>query len=159
MTLLTSPCQILDEFIDESYQGCLKLGAGDSVGGAPCILQSKDLDEVAHGSRKPMQAFESPFLGMSKEEVRDFFVENVVPHSAFTSLTFAIMDEDTVSKKTCVVAVNDQASNLKSLRADFYASMFNMVPLEMVTISIEETEFVDTDKVFDREEVEKQMGK
>lgn len=148
--------QILDEFVDESYQGCLKLGAGDSVGGAPCILASKDLDAVAHGSRKPMQAFESPFVGMSKEEVRDFFVKNVAPHSAFTSYAFAIMDEDSAEKKTCVVAVDDKP--LKWIRTDFFASMYNMVPLEMATMSIEETEFMGTDKVFDREEVEKVTG-
>ena len=118
---------------------------------------SKDLDTVAHGSRKPMEAFESPFLGMSKEEVRRFFVEKVVPHPAFTSLTFAIMDEDTVERKSCVVAVDSEP--LKYIRTDFFASLYNMIPLEMVTISIEETEFVGTDKVLDRAEVEKMIKK
>ncbi|MCJ1249340.1 hypothetical protein MMC30_006563 [Trapelia coarctata] len=150
------PPNILDEFLDQSYQGCLKLGAGDSVGGAPCILTSKDLASVTHGSRTPTQPFSSPFLDMSVEEVRKFFAENVVPHSAFTSSVFAVMDAATVAKKTCVVAVDD--GELKVIRTDFYAAMWNMVPLEMATMSIEETEFVGSERVFDREEVERVMG-
>ena len=104
-----------------------------------------------------MQAFESPFLGMTKEQVRDFFAEKVTPHPAFVFGTFAIMDEDTVSKKTCIVAVNSKP--LKYIRTDFFASMFNMVPLEMATVSIWRKGFTNTDKVFDREQAEKVMGK
>lgn len=100
-----------------------------------------------------MQAFESPFLGMSKEDVQDFFVKDVAPHKAFTSGTFAIMDRDSAKEKTCLVVVNDEP--LKSMRTDFFASMYNMIPLEMVTISIEETGFEGTDKVFGRDQMMK----
>jgi hypothetical protein len=46
--------QILDEFIDEAYEGCFSMVPDGDVCASTCILEPTDLDSIAHGSRKPM---------------------------------------------------------------------------------------------------------
>jgi hypothetical protein len=43
---------------------------GGSPGDSLCIIETTDLDSIEHGSREPMQPFESPFLGMTDDQVR-----------------------------------------------------------------------------------------
>lgn len=70
-----------------------------------CTLDTENLDSVIHGSRKPMQPFESPFIGMTDDEVRSWMNEHQHPH--FAECTFAVLDGDTAKNKTCRIRVTD----------------------------------------------------
>lgn len=74
-------------------------------GDCPYILDTEDLDSVTYGSRKPMQPFESPFLGMTDDEVRTWMSEHRNPN--FVESTFAVLDGDTARNKTCRIGVTD----------------------------------------------------
>lgn len=120
------------------------------VGASPCILETTDLDSIAHGSRKPTQAFESPFHGKSEDEIRAWVKEH--EHPNFAQTTFTILDEDTIKNKTCRVGYT--LGDDRMLLTDFYANMYVRVPVEMATVSWDEEEFVGTGKVFSRKYIE-----
>jgi hypothetical protein len=60
--------QILDEFIDEAYEGWFSMVPDGDVGASTCILETTDLDSIAHGSRKPMRAFKSLFSARRRRD-------------------------------------------------------------------------------------------
>jgi len=125
------------------------------VGGAPSILQTTDLHSISHGSRKPMQAFESPFLCKTEDEIRTFMQENRTEH--FASLTFTIFDEETIKHKTCRTGDASEKCDERILLADFYTNMLIRVPIQMGVRSFkEDVELLGTGKVYNREFVEEQ---
>ncbi|KFY00959.1 hypothetical protein V490_01129 [Pseudogymnoascus sp. VKM F-3557] len=131
------PLAILDELIDEAWEGACGLTDNyeDPPGGCLCIITTEDLGSIGHGSRKPMQPFESPFLGMTDDEVRTWFLEH--QHPGFSYFTFAVLDKDTVKNKTCRIGyrdVNAEEDN-KMVITDFYASIYIQIPLDVVVIS------------------------
>ncbi|KIN09074.1 hypothetical protein OIDMADRAFT_23793 [Oidiodendron maius Zn] len=126
------PPQVLDEFIDQAYEGCFAMVDDGDVGASPCILETTDLNSVQHGSRKPARAFESPFLGKTDDEIREWVKEH--PHPSFAQLTFTILDEDTIKNKTCRVGYTRGDDRI--LITDFYATMYVRVPIEMATSSL-----------------------
>jgi hypothetical protein len=52
-----------------------------------------------------MQPFESPFLGMTDNEVRTWFNEH--QHHNFTCEAFSVLDKDTKKNKTCRIRYAD----------------------------------------------------
>jgi hypothetical protein len=120
------------------------------VGASPCILETANLDSVQHGSRKPARAFESPFLGKTDDEIRVWVKEHTHPN--FASLTFTILDEDTIKNKTCRVGYTRNDDRM--LLTDFYATMCVRVPIEMATISWHEEGLVGTGRVFNRQYIQ-----
>jgi len=114
------------------------------VGASPCILNTKDLSSITHGSRKPMSDFESPFLGQTDDQIRQWMKDQTTPN--FAKYTFTILDEDTVKNKTCRVGHVDDD---RILLTDFYTTMVVRVPIEMATVSWESYEYVG-DNVYDR---------
>jgi hypothetical protein len=117
---------------------------------SPCILTTTDLDSITHGSRKTMRAFEYPFLGKSDDEIRAWMKEH--EHPNFARLTFTILDEHTIKNKTCRVGYT--RGDDRMLITDFYANLYIRVPIEMVTLSWDEEEYVGTGKVFNRKYIE-----
>ena len=124
------------------------------MGGAPCILQTTDLSSIAHGSRKPMQAFDSPFLGKTDSEIRTFMQENRNKH--FASLTFTIFDEETIKNKTCRIGDASEKCDERILLTDFYTNMVVRVPIEEGVRLLVEEELLGTGKVYDRRFMEEQ---
>ncbi|OBT51909.1 hypothetical protein VE04_06389 [Pseudogymnoascus sp. 24MN13] len=90
--------KVLNELIDEAKNGLCAMMMDDR--GVP-----EDLDSVTYGSRKPMQPFESPFLGMADNEVRTWMSEH--RNLNFVESTFAVLDGDTARNKTCRIGVTD----------------------------------------------------
>jgi hypothetical protein len=129
--------QILDELIDEAWEGASSVLSGDdpSPAGCICVVTTEDLDSIEHGSRKPMQPFESPFLGMTDDEVRTWFNEH--RHPNFASGTFTVLDKDTAKYKTCRIGYTDidAEEGNKMITTDFYASIYIQIPLDVVVIS------------------------
>lgn len=132
---------------------------GDDIGvprDCLCILGTANLDSVTHGSRKPMQPSESPFLGMTDDEVRSWMSEH--RHPNFVGSTFAVLDGDTARNKTCRIGVTDvvQDNVDKMITTDFYGSMYVMVPVEVATVSwYNHAEFfLGSGKVLNREYIE-----
>lgn len=148
LSLFNTTLQILDEYIDQCYQGCFALAEMDA-GAAICILETTNLDSITHGSRQPMRAFKSPFLGKSDDEIRTWMKEH--EHPSFGQLAFTILDEDTVKNKTCRVgSFNDD----RMLLADFYGDLHIRVPIEMCTISWDEEPLVGSEKIFDQKYIQ-----
>ena len=116
------------------------------VGASPCILETTDLNSIANGSRSPMHAFESPFLGKTDDEIRAWMEEH--KHPNFAQTTFTILDEDTIKNKTCRVGYTLDDDRI--LLSDFYADLCIRVPVEMCTISWDELELIGTGKVFNQ---------
>jgi hypothetical protein len=81
-----------------------------------------------------MEPFESPFIGMTYDEVRIWMDEH--RHLNLAEGTFVVVDEDTAKNKTC--RIGSQSYNTeyddRMLITDFYASMQYMVAMEAVTI-------------------------
>lgn len=127
-----------------------------NVGAFACILQTDDLASVTHASRSPMQAFDSPFLGWTETQVRQWMKAN--RNDDFASSSFAIMDEETITKKIlrvgCMLEDEDDNDDKRMLLVDFFGHMYCRVPLEMATVSWLDEERVGTDRVFDRKYVE-----
>lgn len=77
----------------------------------------------------------------------------------FSYSTFVVLDERTVRDKT-VLLVGDSIEDdqeFATLRADFYACLYGLVPMEMGTVGMEEEE-TDSSGVLSREVVERHMG-
>jgi hypothetical protein len=85
---------MLDEFIDEAYEGWVDLVGEDARGASLCILQTTDLDSIIHGSRKPMPNFESLFLNQTDTEIREWMLNH--PHPNFARSTFTVLDQNTI---------------------------------------------------------------
>lgn len=64
----------------------------DGSGSAPCI-QTTDLDSITHGSRKPMHEFDSPFLGWTEDQVRDWVIKHRHPNFAYLHLQSLINEQ------------------------------------------------------------------
>lgn len=127
-----------------------------NVGSMPCILETTDLDSIRHGSRPEMKAFESPFLGFTDSQVRQWLKDH--PHENFAECTYAIMDEDTIANKTlrvgCLTTNIRGIEDERTLLVDFFGHMVCRVPLEVHTVSWFEEGRVGTDKIYDRKYVE-----
>ncbi|KAL5345378.1 hypothetical protein ACLOAV_009749 [Pseudogymnoascus australis] len=153
------PVKILDELIDEAKNSVYGM-MGDNDRGVPsdclCILDTENLDSVIHGSRKPVQPFESPFIGMTDDEVRSWMNEN--KHPNFAECTFVVLDGDTAKNKTCRIGATDfiPVDSDRMITTDFYGIMFVMVPVEMATCSWYDHEefYQGSDKVLNREYIE-----
>ena len=138
--------------MEESYKGVLDIDDSDA-GVSPCILTTTDLDSITHGSCKPMRAFKSPFFGKSDDEIRAWMKEH--KHPNFAGLTFTILDEHTIKNKTCRVGYT--GGDDRMLITDFYANLYIRVPIEMVTLSWDEEEYIGTGKVFNRKYIENDL--
>lgn len=124
-----------------------------------CILDTMDLNSVVHGSRTPMQPFESPFIGWTDDECRSWMNEHRHPY--FADYTFIVLDKDTAKNKTCRVGytyVNEMMGD-KMLITDFYICMHSMPALEICELTWEANEFVGTGEVDNREKFEEETRK
>jgi hypothetical protein len=101
-----------------------------------------------------MQAFESPFLSKTDDEIRTFMQENRNEH--FASVTFTIFDKETVKNKTCRVGNAFEGCDKRILPTDFYTNMVIRVPAEMGVRRLVDEELLDTWKVYNREVMEEQ---
>lgn len=118
-----------------------------------------DLNSVVHGSRTPMQPFESPFIGWTDDECRSWMNEHWHPH--FAEYTFIVLDKDTVKNKTCRVGytyVNEMMGD-KMLITDFYTCMHSMQALEILELTWEANELVGTGEAYNREKFEEETRK
>ncbi|OBT69199.1 hypothetical protein VE03_01939 [Pseudogymnoascus sp. 23342-1-I1] len=122
---------VFDELIDESWKGAYDLTYNQvTPSRCLCILTTENLGSIKYGSRRPMQPFESPFLSMTDDEVRNWFNEH--RHPNFDCTTFAVLDKDTAKNKTSRIGnidVNEEAGD-KMITTDFYASIYIRIPLE-----------------------------
>jgi hypothetical protein len=148
LPLSNTALKILDEYIDKFYKGSFDL-ADQDCGTAPCILETDNLDSITHGSRQPMRAFKSPFLGKSDNEIRAWMREH--KHPSFSQLTFTILDNDTVKNKTCGVGYT--IGDDRMLLADFYGNPVMRIPIEMSTLSWDEEGLVGTEEIFDGKDI------
>lgn len=137
--------QLLDEFIEQAYEGCYAMVDDGEVGASPCILDTTDLSSITHGSRKPMPDFDSPFIGKTDNEIRQWMKDHKNPN--FAECTFIILNEDTIKNKTCRVGHIDDDKRI--LLTDFYTTMVIRVPIEMATLGWESYEYVG-DRVYNR---------
>ncbi|EFR01030.1 hypothetical protein MGYG_04033 [Nannizzia gypsea CBS 118893] len=129
------PPEILDRFIYEAYAGMLDvLGEIDEVGpGAPCILETTDLDSITHGSRLPMKQFKSPFLGWTEGQVREWMVKH--EHPNFASSTFTILDQNTIDRGISRMGyISEVMPDDRMTNARFSDDLANRVALEMCTL-------------------------
>lgn len=134
------------------------LGDRTSSGASPCILQTTDLDSIAHGSRKPMPDFESPFLGMTDDEVRDWMLKHQHPPD-FAQSTFTILDQNTVERRISRIGYAGEIDpDDRMLWADFFADLYVRVPIEMGTTGWDTEELVGTGEVFNRKVIEEQKA-
>ncbi|OBT62549.1 hypothetical protein VE03_07405 [Pseudogymnoascus sp. 23342-1-I1] len=165
---ITAPVllEILDELIEESQKGL-----NDMIGGTPtgskegppmeclCFLETMDLNSVVRGSRKPMQPFESPFIGWTDDECRSWMNEH--RHPSFATYTFVVLDKDTVKNKTCRIGYTyvDKPKGDQMLITDFYTCMHSMPALEISEMDWEENKLVGTGEVDSREMFEEDRRK
>lgn len=94
------------------------------------FITSKDVSAIASGATRPGEAFKSPFLGESIEEVSDWFVNNIAPSvNAFTEYSFLVMDSRTAEDNTCllVCTLDDE---LKTLRCGFDVAQLQISSIE-----------------------------
>ncbi|KFX88730.1 hypothetical protein V490_07445 [Pseudogymnoascus sp. VKM F-3557] len=156
------PLKILDELIEESKNGLRGLIDDDegNTGYHLCILDTMDLNSVEHGSRTPVQPFESPFIGWTDDECRSWMNEHRHPY--FATYTFVVLDKDTVKNKTIRIGYLfvDEPQGDQMMVHDFYTSMHSMPALEIgnMTWSCNE-EFLGTGKVYNRQKFEEGQKK
>jgi hypothetical protein len=150
--------QILDEFIDEAYKGWIDLVDDPKMwAGAPCILQTTDLDSITHGSRKPTPDFESPFLNNTEDEIRDWMQKN--RHPNFAEFTFTILDQNTVDHKICrmgYVGHTPSDTDTRMLSSEFYVDLYIRVPLEMCTVDWDDIQSTAAGGVYSRKVMEEE---
>ena len=107
------------------------------------IATSTSAAGVQQGTRTPVAAFRSPFLGKDIVDLygiwRAHFVqpralEPSAPQ-AFAANTFCILDGRTLDDRTAVIA-SDESGSLDAVRCVFAEALYNAVPLEMRTVTI-----------------------
>jgi hypothetical protein len=130
--LMVACFQILDDFIDQAYEGWYELVEGEeSPAESPCILQTMDLDLISHGSRKPMTDFESPFLNWTDNEIRDWMVTH--QHPNFAQSTFTILDQNTVDHQISRIGyIDEEDPDDRMLLADFFPTCTSEFRLKCV---------------------------
>jgi hypothetical protein len=106
-----------------------------------------------------MQPFESPFIGMTDDQVRSWMDQH--PHPSFAADTFTILDGDTIKNKTCRIGYNgyDDRDRDKMLITDFWASLMVRITIEMAEISWWELDTLKTGEVYGRKFLEKTKPK
>ncbi|MCJ1291004.1 hypothetical protein MMC34_002546 [Xylographa carneopallida] len=126
---------ILDNLITNSRKGLLAILGGDSA--ALYFLDSKPGVPINAGCHRPMKAFHSSWIGKSLSQIyRHFKADYNGINNEFCNHTFAILDEETAANGTMLL-VTDRGGSLVTQRSDFYCSLHELVPMEMVTRAVE----------------------
>ncbi|MCJ1378687.1 hypothetical protein MMC17_001786 [Xylographa soralifera] len=126
---------ILDDLIINSRKGLKAIQGEDSA--AFYFLDSNPGVPIVSGSHLPMKAFHSSWIGKSLDEVYSHYkTEHSGQNNGFCDHTFAILDEESVAKKTMLLAT-DKEGSLVTLRSDFYSSLHELVPVEMGTAAVQ----------------------
>ncbi|KAF3492365.1 uncharacterized protein GIQ15_01882 [Arthroderma uncinatum] len=143
---------ILDNFIDEAYEGILRGDDGINTPVCPCILQTTDLRSISHGSRKPMPEFVSPFLNKTDEEIRDWMLKH--PYPGFAEGTFTVLDQQTIDSGLSRIGYcGEKSPDPRMLISDPYADLIVRASVEMCESDWEE-EVAEADGVRTRKEIE-----
>ncbi|CAA7260774.1 unnamed protein product [Cyclocybe aegerita] len=113
------------EHLKREYSFCADEKAEDCV-----LILTSDNIASAQPSTLPMKTFQSPFLGKTVEELRDWFTLNItnkrVPTKSKSCMPycFIVLDQRSVKDETCVFA-STQGGRLQHLRSDFYVAYDN----------------------------------
>ncbi|MCJ1235290.1 hypothetical protein MMC14_003257 [Varicellaria rhodocarpa] len=145
------PNGMLDELVISSKEAINRIGGVGQL----CILQSTSISNINSGSTAPIQPFTSPFLNQDLDAIHKLYRENIQSKDDWTTSTFAIIDEKTVSDKTILLACSLR-EGLETRRSDFYASLFELLSLEMGTWLFEDDD-LNQNGVLTRETCENRL--
>ena len=121
------------------------------------FITSKDVSAITSGATRPAEAFTSPFLGETIEQVRDWFVANITPiDNGYTGFSFLVLDSQTVEDNTCLF-VCTLFDELQTVRCDFYVAQTQIKSIEFGSEGMEDgtrdlfmkTGQVMTDELYD----------
>ena len=134
----------MDDFIHKARSGANELFGG-LEGAAQCILTSDSTANVRGGSRYPMQAFQSPFIGKSVEDIYKIFSDKIRGEKSKALADFAffactILDEQTAKDKSTCLIVSDAPDGeneigpkkwaYRTIRTEFANSLYHAIKLD-----------------------------
>jgi hypothetical protein len=107
------------------------------------VLSSADISTIQTHTNVPFdQECPSAFLDKSPAQVHAIYSDCVRPEdgrpSYMSRCTFLILDERTLKDRS-VMLCTDQTNTLETVRSDFATSLRNVIPLELMTLSMAET--------------------
>jgi hypothetical protein len=106
------------------------------------IMDTKDIATITKGASLPITTSPTAFLGLSLEEVRDWFDANITQRrpKGFMPHCFLVIDNESTEDDSCVfVCTQDSApGELHSLRCGFEVALQNAVTCGVQGKSIEE---------------------
>jgi hypothetical protein len=123
--MLCHALQTIENFLEitKSYQlGSPQLFKNDPMDTADwlALITSKDLSSIHRGLSSPVQPFTSPFIGMSVDEVTEWFKTNVAQPElpGYNIEIFIIFNDESVMDEVCtVVSIFDEQA--ERLRCEF----------------------------------------
>ena len=145
--------QLLTQLLTDSAAGLAR------IGGEGELYVFDTATRPAEVSPPALSNLSYPFLNHDVASLYRFFVDNVRGDDRFSYSTFVVLDARTVQDKT-VLLVGDAMEDdqeFATLRADFYACLYGLVPMEVGTVGMEEEE-TDANGVLSREVVERHMA-
>jgi hypothetical protein len=130
--------QRTEEYFSESRTPSFPTQASDWL----VIMDTKDIATITHGSSHPMTSSPTAFLGLSLEEVHDWFITNISQPCSdkFTSDCFLLLDDESTEDNSCIfVCTQDSApGEIHSLRCVFELAYHNVIACDIQGHSIEE---------------------
>uniref|UniRef100_A0A8H7XY74 Uncharacterized protein n=1 Tax=Psilocybe cubensis TaxID=181762 RepID=A0A8H7XY74_PSICU len=85
-------------------------------------MTSENVSEIPHLLTQPVQPFQSPFLGMSFEEVAAWYDTNIIKPKVpgFWEGAFIVLDEEALQEQICtVVNMNKGLKNIELLGCEW----------------------------------------
>ncbi|CAA7260772.1 unnamed protein product [Cyclocybe aegerita] len=119
--------KILDLFIESNEEYVKEEYADMSPEVSFYFMSSDDVNSLREASR-PMEAFASPFLGKTLQELYEWFDLNITQQDPCDGdlflESFLVLDERSVQDHTCLF-VSTQNGSPQSIRCDFYVPFDN----------------------------------
>ncbi|KAF8187785.1 hypothetical protein BJ912DRAFT_1143597 [Pholiota molesta] len=106
------------------------------------IMHTKDIATITKGSSPPITSSPTAFLGLSLEEVRDWFAANITEPCAerFMSHCFLVLDNESIEDESCIFVATQYSApgEIHALRCDFDVAYQSALICDVQEISIEE---------------------
>ncbi|KAF9465330.1 hypothetical protein BDZ94DRAFT_1254306 [Collybia nuda] len=116
--------QCTEEYLEEYRIPDYKLHTPDRI----VIMDTKDVSSISRGSSVPVSLSPAAFVGMTVQEIRDWFDTNITQtgREGFMHHCFLVLDAQSVTDESCLFVCTQDAP-LQSLRCDFDVALQNAV--------------------------------
>ncbi len=131
MFCLTSASKILNTFFEQANGSRLLEEVGRPVG---VLITTRDVASITKATSPPVPAFQSPFLGASVDEIRQFARDHL-GGGRISDANIVLLDQKTVEdSSTCLLITSKDwpqvPGDFRTVRSDFASSLATLNNIE-----------------------------